>query len=252
MRSILEPQVTKRQELIVLCYAGTIEPMVTDDQKRAFSERLNEALDDNRFPAKGAGRQSALGTKMGVSQKGARKWLEGEAIPATARIIDLAQWLNVNFEWLAAGRGDKRGAQSPESAQIGDSPSDPKRGTSFEPPAIATALAKILKEIDGQHRLAAITDDDATLLRAALHAVQTDMSPTIRAAILLMLGAQNSREEGKNTSNPPFKAATTAAHSTSDNADESPTAFARSARADIRSAAEPESDKQHDTGKHGT
>lgn len=227
--------------------------MVTDDQKRAFSERLNEALDDIRFPAKGAGRQSALGERMGVSQKGARKWLEGEAIPATSRIIDLAQWLNVNFEWLAMARGTKKGSPAAEPApQAAEHASDSLLGTSFAPPKLAQALAKILHEVDGQHRLAAISDDDATLLRAALHAVQADMSPTIRAAILLMLGAQNSREEGKNTSNPPFKAARTAAHSTSDKVADSPAAFARSARADIRSAAEPESDKQHDTGKHGT
>jgi transcriptional regulator with XRE-family HTH domain len=227
--------------------------MVTDDQKRAFSDRLNEALDDIGFPAKGAGRQGALGERMGVSQKGARKWLEGEAIPATSRIIDLAQWLNVNFEWLAMARGAKKGAPAAESAtQPTEKSSDSAQGTSFAPSKVTTALAKILREIDGQHRLAAITDDDATLLRAALHAVQTDMSPTIRAAILLMLGAQNSREEGKNASNPPFKAAVTASHSTSDKVADSPAAFARSARADLRSAAEPESDEQHDTGKHGT
>lgn len=226
--------------------------MVTDDQKRAFSERLNEALDDIRFPAKGAGRQGALGAKMGVSQKGARKWLEGEAIPATARIIEPAQWLNVNFEWLAMARGDKKAAAPNESTQPTERSNDPTQGTSYAPAKITTALTKILNEIDGQHRLAAITDDDATLLRAALHAVQTDMSPTIRAAILLMLGAQNSREGGKDASIPPFKAQKPEAHSSPDKANESPAAFARSARAELRSAAEPESDNEHEPGKHGT
>jgi transcriptional regulator with XRE-family HTH domain len=222
--------------------------MVTEDQKRAFADRLNEALDDIDFPAKGDGRQGALGERMSVSQKGARKWLEGEAIPTTTRIMELAQWLNVNFEWLAMARGEKRRS----SAHAHPLPLESGPGTSFAAPKAATAVAKILAEIDGQHRLAAISDDDATLLRAALHAVQANMSPTIRAAILLMLDAQYSREEGKNTSNPPFKATGNASHSSSDKTATSPAAFARSARADLRSAAEPESDDQDDTGKHGT
>jgi len=226
--------------------------MVTDDQKRAFAARLNEALDDIRFPAKGAGRQRALGEKMGVSQKGARKWLEGEAIPETSRLMDLAHWLGVNFEWLATERGEKRGASVPTVPDTALRAEDAARGTSQAGPQLTRALAKILHEIDGQHRLMAITDDDATLLRAALHAVQADMSPTIRAAILLMLGAQNSREEGKNTSNPPFKARATEAHSSSDKVAESPATFARHARAGTRSAAQPESDHEHDTGKNGT
>ena len=42
---------------------------------------------------------------FGVSQKGARKWLEGEAIPATARLGGIATKLSVNFEWLMSGTG---------------------------------------------------------------------------------------------------------------------------------------------------
>ena len=235
--------------------------MVTDDEKQAFAARLNEALNDIRFPAKGAGRQGGLGAKMGVSQKGARKWLEGESIPETSRMFELARWLGVNFEWLATGRGDKRaGVEVEAAAQTSDTimqtvvsgGAETVQRLSEATSSVASAVTKILREIDGQHRLAAISDDDATLLRAALHAVQADIAPPIRAAILLMLGAQNSREEGKNAFNPPFKTSQAKAHSPSGKDVESPAAFARHARAGTRSAAQPESDDEHDTGKHGT
>lgn len=224
--------------------------MVTDDQKRAFAARLNEALDDIGFPGKGAGRQSALGTKMRVSQKGARKWLEGESMPATTRGMELAKWLNVNFEWLMTARGEKRNSAPTSEPASQTQPS--MEGTSYAAPRVATAVSEILRAIDDQHRLAAISDDDATLLRAALHAVQADISPTIRAAILLMLGAQKSKERAKDPSNRAFNEFPTTSHSPSEAAADSAAAFARNARADLRSAAKPESDDEHDKGKHGT
>lgn len=78
--------------------------MVTDNERQAFSERLNKVLDDRKTPPKGAGRQIALATEWEVSQKGARKWLEGEAIPELARLISMATKYGVSFEWLATGR----------------------------------------------------------------------------------------------------------------------------------------------------
>lgn len=92
----------------------TTAPDKTDDaEKVAFSARLNEALDDIRAPEKYKGRQlfvsemiSGQGGK--VSQKGARKWLECEAIPAMDNLVRLARGLNVSLEWLATGRGTKR------------------------------------------------------------------------------------------------------------------------------------------------
>ncbi len=86
-----------------------IEPMVTVDEKAAFSERLNTALDMNKVPPKGKGRQFAvqkiIASEGGtVSQKGARKWLENESIPAMDNLIKLAKACGVSFEWLATGR----------------------------------------------------------------------------------------------------------------------------------------------------
>jgi hypothetical protein len=125
-------------------------------------------------------------------------------------------------------------------------------GTSYAKPEVAKAIANIRSVIDGQHRVRAISDDDATLLRAALRAVQANMSPTMRAAILLMLEAQNSGEGVKGTSVRHIKDPHTAPHSNSGLSNETPSAHTRRARAAVRAAAEPESDKSHETGKHGT
>lgn len=79
--------------------------MSTQSEREAFSRRLNQVLDELRAPAKGAGRQSWLGKQFKVSQKGARKWLEGEAIPQGTRLSEMAQRWRLHFEWLATGRG---------------------------------------------------------------------------------------------------------------------------------------------------
>lgn len=73
--------------------------------RAAFSRRLNEALDRAGVPPKGQGRQLAVAKLFGVSQKGARKWLEGEAVPATARLPGMARALGVTTEWLLSGAG---------------------------------------------------------------------------------------------------------------------------------------------------
>jgi len=42
---------------------------------------------------------------MGVSQKGARKWLEGEAYPTLDKQLELAKLARVSFQWLMTGEG---------------------------------------------------------------------------------------------------------------------------------------------------
>jgi len=44
-----------------------------------------------------------LSKEFGVSDKGAGKWLNGEAIPETSKIPVLAQFLKTNAEWLLSG-----------------------------------------------------------------------------------------------------------------------------------------------------
>lgn len=82
-----------------------ITTMTTDDARFKFSERLHLALDTNNIPPKGSGRYSVVAKMFHVSQKGARKWLEGEAIPTTKRIQGMSERLNVRGEWLLTGRG---------------------------------------------------------------------------------------------------------------------------------------------------
>lgn len=83
-----------------------IELMVTKDEKIEFSKRLNLVLDRVGVPPKGKGRQKAVAHTFNVSQKGARKWLEGEAIPETKRIpefIRAYKKANITGEWLLYG-----------------------------------------------------------------------------------------------------------------------------------------------------
>ncbi|WP_186061020.1 helix-turn-helix domain-containing protein [Burkholderia gladioli] len=78
--------------------------MVTNDELQAFADRLNLVLDEEGYPPKGSGRQNKLAKDWGLSQKGVRKWLEGEGVPETTRLIEMAKRYGVSFEWLATGR----------------------------------------------------------------------------------------------------------------------------------------------------
>ncbi|MEY8205430.1 MAG: helix-turn-helix transcriptional regulator [Bermanella sp.] len=92
-----------------LAIDGTIEPMVTrnkNDLLIAFSRRLNKLLDNIDYPPKNQGRQGAMAKDFGVSQKGARKWLEAESFPKPSRMMEMAEKYNVSYEWLSTGQGD--------------------------------------------------------------------------------------------------------------------------------------------------
>lgn len=93
--------------------------MVPRPQKDEFSRRLNAVLDDAGFAPKGRGRQVQLGNLFGVSQKGARKWLEGEAIPGMGRLEQIGRRFGVRVEWLLTGRGPRREADSISNVEPG-------------------------------------------------------------------------------------------------------------------------------------
>ncbi len=112
----IEPKVTLRQALIVLGSTPILEPMVTDDERAAFSRRLNEACDDAGLPAKGQGRQLAVAKLFHVTQKGARKWLEGEAVPHTKRLPQIAERLGVTVEWLLTGAAPKKAGAASDTS----------------------------------------------------------------------------------------------------------------------------------------
>jgi SOS-response transcriptional repressor LexA len=80
--------------------------MITNNERQAFSNRFNTILDKAGIPPKGKGRQGVLAAMFDVSDKGARKWIEGEAIPSTSRLAIIANKFKatgVTVEWLITG-----------------------------------------------------------------------------------------------------------------------------------------------------
>lgn len=75
----------------------------TEKVKNDFSKRLHMAMDNAQLPLRGRAR--ILSQTFGISDKGAGKWLKGEAIPETSKIPLIAHFLNVNAEWLLSGTG---------------------------------------------------------------------------------------------------------------------------------------------------
>lgn len=122
MEIILEPFVTLCQELNVTKKIVTIGCMDEVTHKQEFAKRLNEVCDDMGIPPKGENRQSIIGGLFEVTQKGARKWLEGESIPSYERCIDICNWAKINYEWLMSGHGQKKQGQNPYFDK--DSPED--------------------------------------------------------------------------------------------------------------------------------
>jgi transcriptional regulator with XRE-family HTH domain len=69
----------------------------------SFSERLNSALEKEGFPPKNKGRIQLLAEMVGLTHRGASKWLSGETCPPAKKYADLAKKLNVREEWLRTG-----------------------------------------------------------------------------------------------------------------------------------------------------
>lgn len=86
--------------------ASVVRESMKPSHKNLFARRLNLLLDKRGFAPKGEGRQSKLATLIGVSPKGARRWLEGEGLPSPEKLNVLVEKLACNYEWLARGRGE--------------------------------------------------------------------------------------------------------------------------------------------------
>lgn len=99
----------------------------TASQVADFSKRLNEVLDEKNFPAKHEGRQTKAALRFGVTQKAARKWLEGEGLPKTSRINAIARELGVRAAWLLSGDGPKYAGQLIEADLAPETLADLKR-----------------------------------------------------------------------------------------------------------------------------
>lgn len=78
--------------------------VLLEKEKAGFSYRLSQALTAAGIPDD-RHRRSWVAKTFNVSVETARKWLSGEAIPATKRIPLIAEKLGVRGEWLLTGRG---------------------------------------------------------------------------------------------------------------------------------------------------
>jgi transcriptional regulator with XRE-family HTH domain len=81
--------------------------MPTNEEKAAFTRRLELALRRSAEPVHGA-TELALRFNLrhqgnAVSAQTAHKWLSGRAIPTNDKLATLAEWLNVNQHWLHYG-----------------------------------------------------------------------------------------------------------------------------------------------------
>lgn len=72
---------------------------------KSFSDRLNLSLDKLGFPPKHCGRIQRLSEMVGLSHRGAGKWVNGQSSPPLGKFSTLAKQLQVNEHWLLTGEG---------------------------------------------------------------------------------------------------------------------------------------------------
>jgi len=79
----------------------------SDEAKIAFAGRLNEILDDKSYTDRGRAQRLKREAGFDISDRAINKWLRAESLPEHHNIDYLAKFLGVNFNWLAAGQGEK-------------------------------------------------------------------------------------------------------------------------------------------------
>jgi transcriptional regulator with XRE-family HTH domain len=52
-----------------------------------------------------------------IAAQTVRKWLLADAIPTQAKLMNLAEWLEVSAEWLRFGTGKRKAAKASEKAE---------------------------------------------------------------------------------------------------------------------------------------
>lgn len=85
----------------------------SDEAKVAFANRLNEVLTDKGYIQRGRAQRLKREANFEISDRAINKWLGAETLPDHHNIEALAKFLNVNFNWLAAGQGEKTNKPTP-------------------------------------------------------------------------------------------------------------------------------------------
>jgi transcriptional regulator with XRE-family HTH domain len=80
--------------------------MEKNKEIEAFAKRLILICDEQQIPV--WGRQGILAKMFGVSQNGAKKWIDGDSWPRMETLIKMSEWANISIDWLITGRGEKR------------------------------------------------------------------------------------------------------------------------------------------------
>lgn len=78
----------------------------SESAKEAFAARIHEVLNEMQFSERGRAQRIKREGGFDVSDRAINKWLNGESMPDHHNIEALAKYLNVNFNWLAAGQGE--------------------------------------------------------------------------------------------------------------------------------------------------
>ena len=127
-------------------------------ERDAFSRRLKEALagvgDDGSSPTRLAREFNRRYPGAPVTLHAARKWLNGEALPAQDKLRILAAWLGVTAEWLRFDEGGDSRVACPTREQ--------EQAVDFE-------LARDLGALSPAHREA---------VRALVKALRQEQAPT--------------------------------------------------------------------------
>ncbi|MBB5371073.1 MULTISPECIES: hypothetical protein [unclassified Janthinobacterium] len=88
--------------------------------RQQFSERLKKELTRVGLPIASptqiAQEFNTLYPANKIAAQTVRKWLLADAIPTQAKLMNLAEWLEVSAEWLRFGTGKRRAAKATEKA----------------------------------------------------------------------------------------------------------------------------------------
>jgi transcriptional regulator with XRE-family HTH domain len=77
-----------------------------------------DLCNDMKLPTRG--RQSRLAVRFKVSQQAAKKWLDGKGYPTIETVVEIADWADVNVNWLLQGVGPKHGNRIDAKALVID------------------------------------------------------------------------------------------------------------------------------------